>query len=80
MTFVPLSNRERFAAVSDRDVVEQLSGEPLPGLGVVGELLTFLWKRRLYWLIPMIITLVVVALLLAAAGSGPLSPLVYTLF
>jgi uncharacterized membrane protein YjdF len=49
-------------------------------LGVVGELLTFLWKRRLYWLIPMIITLVVVALLLAAAGSGPLSPLVYTVF
>ena len=26
-------------------------------LGVLGELLAFLWKRKLYWMLPLVITL-----------------------
>lgn len=49
-------------------------------LGVLGELLTFLWKRKLYWMLPMVITLIVFALLIVVGGSSPLSPFIYTLF
>lgn len=49
-------------------------------LGVMGELLAFLWKRKLYWMLPMVITLIVFALLIVAGGATPLSPFIYTLF
>ena len=49
-------------------------------LGVLGELLAFLWKRKLYWMLPMVITLLVFALLIVVGGSSPLSPFIYTLF
>ncbi len=49
-------------------------------MGVLGELLAFLWKRKLYWLLPMVITLMVFALLIVLGSSSPLSPFIYTLF
>lgn len=49
-------------------------------LGVLGELLAFLWKRKLYWMLPMVITLLVFALLIILGGSSPISPFIYTLF
>ncbi len=49
-------------------------------LGILGELLQFLWMRKLYWLIPMIITLIVFALLIILGNpSGP-GFFIYTLF
>ena len=49
-------------------------------LGVLGELLAFLWRRKLYWMLPMVITLLVFALLIVVGGSSPISPFIYTLF
>jgi len=48
--------------------------------GILGELFSFLWKAKLYWMIPMIVTLVVLGLLIAFAQSSPIAPFVYTLF
>jgi len=47
---------------------------------VVGELLVFLWKRKLWWLIPMVVTLLVFGLLLVFAAASGVSPFIYTLF
>jgi len=49
-------------------------------LGVVGELLGFLWKQRLWWLIPMVAVLMVFGLLLIFASASGLGPFIYTLF
>jgi hypothetical protein len=49
-------------------------------LGVAGELLTFLWKRKLWWLIPMVLVLLLFGLLLVFASASGLGPFVYTLF
>lgn len=49
-------------------------------LGVVGELLTFLWARKLWWLIPMITVLLLFGLLLIFASASGLAPFIYTLF
>lgn len=49
-------------------------------LGTLGELLAFLWKRKLYWMLPMVITLIVFALVILFGSASPLSPFIYTLF
>jgi hypothetical protein len=49
-------------------------------MGILGELLQFLWSRKLYWLIPMILVLLVFALLIILANAGPAAPFIYTLF
>ena len=46
---------------------------------VMGELLSFLWQRKLYWLIPMIIVLLVFALIILAGGSSILAPFIYSI-
>lgn len=48
--------------------------------GVLGELLAFLWKRKLWWLIPMVTTLLFCGLLLVFASSSGLGPFIYSLF
>lgn len=49
-------------------------------MGILGELLTFLWKRKLYWLIPLVMTLLVFALLIVVGSAGPGGAFIYTLF
>ena len=48
--------------------------------GVAGELLGFLWRRKLWWLIPVMVLLLVLGLLLAFASASGLGPFIYTLF
>jgi hypothetical protein len=49
-------------------------------VGIFRELLVFLWQRKLWWLIPMIIFLVFIGLLLVFAQSSAVAPFIYTLF
>lgn len=49
-------------------------------LGIFGELLVFLWKRKLWWMIPMIVILVLFGLLLIFTQSSAVAPFIYTLF
>lgn len=48
--------------------------------GVLGELMRFLWARKLWWLIPMIVALVLFAALIILGSTGVLSPFIYSLF
>ena len=52
----------------------------ITNLGIVGEFLTFLWQRKLWWLIPMVVVLLVIALLLVFASASGVGPFIYTLF
>lgn len=49
-------------------------------MGVLGELLAFFWRRKLYWLIPMIITLLLFAVIIILGNTGVGSVFIYTLF
>ena len=49
-------------------------------LGIISELFAFLWKRKLWWLIPMVVLLVVFTLLLVFAQASGLGPFIYSLF
>lgn len=53
----------------------------LARLSVLQELFSFLGKRKMWWLIPLVAVLVVFGLLLILASISPaLTPFVYTLF
>lgn len=49
-------------------------------LGIAGELLTFLWERKLWWLVPMVLVLLAFGGLMVTAQSSALGPFIYTLF
>jgi hypothetical protein len=49
-------------------------------VGIMGELLAFLWERKLWWLIPMVSVLLLLGVLLIFAQSSAIAPFVYTLF
>lgn len=49
-------------------------------LGIIRELMGFLWERKLWWLMPMVLILLVFGLLLIFAQSSAVAPFIYTLF
>jgi len=49
-------------------------------LGIMGELLQFLWQQKLWWLIPMVVVLLGFGLLLVLAQGSAIAPFIYTLF
>ena len=52
----------------------------LNNLGIVGEFLRLLWARKLWWLIPMVVVLLVFGFLLIFASASGIAPFIYTLF
>ncbi|PWT89203.1 MAG: hypothetical protein C5B54_09320 [Acidobacteria bacterium] len=49
-------------------------------LGILGELLSFFWANKWWWLVPMILVLIVFAVLIIFAQSSAIAPFIYTLF
>jgi hypothetical protein len=49
-------------------------------VGIMGELLTFFWERKLWWLMPMVFVLLVMGIFLVFAQSSAIAPFIYTLF
>ena len=49
-------------------------------VGIVGQLMNFLWQRKLWWLIPMVTVLLIFGLLLVFAAASGVGPFIYTLF
>lgn len=46
----------------------------------MNELFQFLWSKKKFWLIPVIVVLLLIGFLIVYAGSSALSPFIYTLF
>jgi len=49
-------------------------------VGLVGEMLGYLAKRRLWFIIPMVAVLLLFGLLIVLAQATAIGPLIYTLF
>ena len=49
-------------------------------LGVFGEVLSFLWQRKLWWMIPMVSILLFFGLLIVVGSATGVGPFIYTLF
>jgi hypothetical protein len=48
--------------------------------GVLGEIFSFLWQNKQWWMIPMVILLLAGGLLLVFASTSGIGPFIYTLF
>jgi hypothetical protein len=59
---------------------EKSTGGVATRMGIVGELLSFLWQRKLWWLIPMMLVIVLFGVLLIFAQGSAVAPFIYTLF
>jgi len=49
-------------------------------MGILGELLQFLWRRKLYWLIPMMIMLALFIVLIILGSNPATAPFIYPMF
>ena len=47
---------------------------------ILGELMAFLWKKKLWWLIPLVVLLLIIGFLLIFAQSSSIAPFIYSLF
>ena len=47
---------------------------------IMQELMVFLWERKLWWMMPMVLTLLLFGLLILFAESSAVAPFIYTLF
>lgn len=48
--------------------------------GIVGELFSFFWENKLWWMIPMVSVILVFGVLMIFAQSSAIAPFIYTLF
>ncbi|NTU65602.1 MAG: hypothetical protein HGB05_19925 [Chloroflexi bacterium] len=48
--------------------------------GVPGEVVQFLWTRKRWWLIPLVVALLMFACVMAFATASGVAPFIYTLF
>jgi len=52
----------------------------MSGGGTIAELLRFLWARKLWWMIPFVVTLLLVGVLVLVGQATGIAPFIYTLF
>jgi len=48
-------------------------------MGTLGEVAVFLWQRKLWWLFPLFILLILLGLLIVLAQSSAVAPWMYPL-
>ncbi len=48
--------------------------------GIAGELVSFFWRNKRWWALPMILVLLLMGVLLVLAQSSAIAPFIYTLF
>jgi hypothetical protein len=63
-----------------QNIVSEKVSDFTSRMGIVGELMGFLWRAKMWWLIPMVIALLLFAVIIVVASAGPGGPMIYTLF
>ncbi len=68
----------------DRTRFEQLkwplSARPSARVGIAGGLLTFFWRRKLWWMTPLVAVLLLLGVLVIFGQSSAISAFIYTIF
>lgn len=62
------------------DVLKDLRKNVASRFSILRELMELLWRRKLWWMIPMVLILVLFGVLLVFAQGSVLAPFVYPLF
>lgn len=46
----------------------------------IRRLFSFLWKMKMWWLMPLVVILIILSLITIMAASTPLGPFIYAIF
>lgn len=49
-------------------------------LKIIGELVRFLWERKLWWMIPIVLFIALLGFVLVMTQGSAIAPFIYTLF
>ena len=49
-------------------------------LGIGSELVSFLWHRKLWWMIPLVVILVFFGIIIVVGSATGVGPFIYTIF
>jgi hypothetical protein len=55
-------------------------GETTHRFGIVGELFSFFWGHKRRWMVPILVSLIIFAVLLIFAETPALAPFIYSMF
>ncbi|MFC1627060.1 DUF5989 family protein [Patescibacteria group bacterium] len=63
-----------------KEKVQQTAKKTKQRSSIIGELFQFLWKNKLWWLMPMLVIFLLLGLLIIFTEGSALAPFLYTLF
>ena len=49
-------------------------------LGIAGQLLGFFWRRKVWWMVPLVLTILLVGVLVIIGQSSAVSAFIYSMF
>ncbi len=58
----------------------QMVREIADKFGIAGELMSFLWHQKMWWMIPLVAVLLFFGLLIVVGSATGVGPFIYTLF
>tara|TARA_B100001971_G_C17664089_1_gene274292 strand:+ start:269 stop:448 length:180 start_codon:yes stop_codon:yes gene_type:complete len=57
-------------------VINEIGGK----FSIASELLSYLWHRKLWWMLPMVFVLILFGILIVVGTTSGVGPFIYTLF
>jgi presenilin-like A22 family membrane protease len=60
--------------------VQRFARNTTARVGIAGALLTFFWRRKLWWMTPLVAMLLVLGILVIFGQSSAISAFIYTIF
>jgi len=72
--------RIRASFLVGAEAVSKFFKEMSSNMGVAGEMIQFLWSRKRWWLIPLVVALLMFACVMVFATASGVAPFIYTLF
>jgi presenilin-like A22 family membrane protease len=62
------------------NVIQRFARNTTARVGIAGSLLTFFWRRKLWWMTPLVAVLLVLGILVIFGQSSAISAFIYTIF
>jgi uncharacterized membrane protein len=60
--------------------IARVAGITAGRCGIVGQLFSYFWSSKKWWLLPMLIALFLIGAVIVLAQSSAVAPFIYTLF
>jgi hypothetical protein len=78
----PISGRHTLADAGAPPVkaVTRFFRNTFARIGIAGNLLGFFWRRKAYWMVPLVVVLLVLGVLVIFGQSSAISAFIYTIF